>query len=31
MNPAGWILLVASWSLILGLVGFCFGRVLTRK
>ncbi len=30
MNAAGWMLLAVSWSLILGLVGFCFFRVLRR-
>jgi len=28
MNAAGWMLLAVSWSLILGLFGFCFFKVL---
>ncbi len=31
MRASGWVLLVASWGLILGLAAYCFTRVLRRK
>lgn len=31
MTIAGWILLIASWGLILGMAVFCFTRVFTKK
>lgn len=31
MTVAGWILLILSWVLILGMTAFCFIKVLTKK
>ena len=31
MTPGGWILLIASWTVILGLAGFCFFKVFSKK
>lgn len=31
MTLAGWIILIASWALIIGLCVFCFHRVLSNK
>ncbi len=31
MNPSGWMLLLFSWGLILGLSVFCFLKVFARK
>jgi hypothetical protein len=31
MNPYGWMLLLFSWGLILGLTVFCFLKVFVRK
>ena len=31
MTLAGWIMLIGSWTLIIGLCAFCFYRVLSKK
>lgn len=31
MNIGGWIFLVVSWGIIVGLATFCFVRVLSKK
>jgi len=31
MRTSGWIFLVTSWGLILGLTGFCFYKVFSKK
>jgi hypothetical protein len=31
MNAGGWTMLVITWSVIIGLLCFCFYRVLSRK
>jgi hypothetical protein len=31
MTTGGWVMLILSWGLILGLTVFCFVRVLTSK
>jgi hypothetical protein len=31
MNPYGWMMLLFSWGLILGLTVFCFLKVFVRK
>jgi len=31
MNLFGWLFLIFSWALILGLCAFCFYRVLVEK
>ena len=31
MTWAGWIFLVASWGVILGLCAFCFSRTFRKK
>lgn len=31
MTPAGWIMLIVSWTLILGMAIFCFIKVLSKK
>ena len=28
MTPAGWIFMIVSWAVILGLFGFCMSRTL---
>jgi hypothetical protein len=30
MTPAGWIFMVSSISFVVGLISFCFYRVLTK-
>lgn len=30
MKPSGWLFLGLSWTFILWLCGFCFGRLLRR-
>lgn len=29
MTTSGWIFLVLAWTVILGLVGFCYRRILS--
>lgn len=31
MRPSGWAFLMLSWGFIIGLVIFCFYKILTRK
>ena len=31
MKPSGWVFLVLSWSLIIGLCLFCFRKLLSRR
>lgn len=31
MNLYGWIFLIASWGIIIGLTIFCFAKVFTEK
>lgn len=31
MKPAGWVFLILSWGLILGLTIFCFAKVFSKK
>jgi hypothetical protein len=31
MNSNGWTILILTWGIILGLTGYCFYRVLTKK
>ncbi len=31
MNPGGWIVLLVTWGLILGLMTFCFWKVFSKK
>lgn len=31
MTAGGWILLILSWSLIIGVAAFCFVKVLSNK
>jgi hypothetical protein len=31
MNPGGWIMIIATWSLITLLCGFCFWKVFAKK
>jgi phosphatidylglycerophosphatase A len=31
MNIGGWIMLIVTWGIILGLSGFCFYRVFSKK
>jgi hypothetical protein len=31
MNTTGWAMLILTWGLILGLCGFCFWKVLSKK
>ena len=31
MTPAGWILLIAFWGLILGMAIFCIVNILRKK
>ena len=31
MRQEGWIFLLCSWGLIIGLVAFCFVRVFSKK
>jgi len=31
MNPGGWIFLIISWGIILGLSAFCFIKVFSKK
>lgn len=30
MTTAGWIFLMLAWAFILGLVGFCFRKILAK-
>ncbi len=30
MTPAGWVFMIASLGFVLGLITFCFHRVLTK-
>jgi protein-S-isoprenylcysteine O-methyltransferase Ste14 len=31
MNIFGWIFLLSSWAVIIGLLVFCFGKIFTEK
>lgn len=31
MNLAGWIFLIMSWGVILGVTGFCFWKIFKTK
>lgn len=31
MNIKGWLFLILSWGLILGIAVFCFGKVISKK
>ena len=31
MKPLGWIFMILSWSVILGLIVFCFHKILSKK
>lgn len=31
MRPDGWLFLILSWGIIVGLTGYCFMRILTKK
>ncbi len=31
MNSSGWLFLIISWGIIIGLVIFCFAKVFAKK